>query len=295
MEVIKPITYLESHLISTTATVPEAVYNAATSYSIGNLVSYNYKVWGSLVNTNVGNTPGVDATKWQDNGADNKHAMFDDKIYTETTRASPLTVVVKPLETFNSVAFLNLTGASLQVKVNDGVGGTEIYNTTINLDDTIILDWYMYYFEPFNFKTEVVLTDLPMYLNAALTTILTGSGTVAIGSLIYGNVYTIGGTQYGCSVSIRDYSVKTTDEFGNPTFVVRAYSKRMDAEVFVDQATLNFNYKLLAGLRAVPCVWIGSSNETYKPLIVYGYYRDFSIAIPYPTYSMCTLSIEGII
>ena len=297
MELIKPITYQESHLISTTATETYATYNAATSYAIAARVTYLSRIYESLVASNVGNTPGIPAsvTKWLDIGPDNRHAMFDNQVGTQTTKASPLTVVVQPLQVFGSAAVLNVEGTDVQVIINDGVGGTELYNETYSLDETIITDWYTYFFEPYSLKTDLIVSNLPLYANAAMTVIITGGGTVKVGSLVYGSSYKLGGTQYGASIGIRDFSVKETDDFGNTIFVQRAFSKRLDAEVYMDNSQLNFNYKLLSEIRAIPVVWIGADGSDYKPLVVFGYYRDFNITIKYPTYSLCSLTIEGLI
>ena len=221
--------------------------------------------------------------------------MFDGELNTQTTATSPLTVVVDPGAAINSLAFLELEGSQLVVTATDGSGGPTVYTKTINLDSTEILDWYMYFFEPFSFVSEIVLTDIPPYYNIVITASLTGSGTVKMGSMIYGTSYYLGGTQYGASSGIRDFSVKQTDDFGNVTFVQRAYSKRMDVSLFMENTDLVYKQKLLASLRAVPCVWIGVDDSIYNNLTVFGYYRDFNIDISYPSHSICKLEIEGLI
>lgn len=286
--------YQESHLISTTAVETIALYVPATTYALGAKVRYGYRLYESLSAGNVGNQPDISPLKWLDYAPDNKHAMFDSEVSTVTTAATPFITVLKPLSVFDSLAYLNLSGTSLNVKVQNGIGGIEVYNKTISLDDTSILDWYMYYFEPYDLLNEVVLTDIPPYTNGVITSTLTGTANVSIGNFIYGTFYKIGGTQYGASVGIRDYSIKSTDDFGNTTFIQRAFSKRLEAEIYVDNSKLNFNYKLLSELRAVPAVWIGSDETQYRPLVVFGYYKDFNITIQYPTYSLCSLQIEGL-
>jgi len=295
MKVIKPVPFQDSHLISTTAVETVPLYAAGTTYALGAIVRYSSRLYESLVSSNLGNTPSTSPTKWLDTGPDNSHAMFDNEVNTATTASTPFVTVIKPLMVVDSLAYLGLTGTSLNVKVQNGTGGTEVYNRTVTLDDTPILDWFMYYFEPYDLLSEVVLTDIPPYVNGVITSTLSGAGGVQIGSLVYGTVYTLGGTQYGASVGIKDYSVKTTDDFGNTTFVQRAFSKRLEAEIYMDNTRLNFNYKLLSELRAIPSVWIGSDDDQYKPLIVFGYYRDFNVTIRYPTYSLCSLQVEGLV
>lgn len=109
-----------------------------------------------------------------------------------------------------------------------------------------------------------------------------------------GTFYTLGDTQYGASVGIIDYSRKETDAFGVTTFVRRAYSKRMSAKLMLDNVQMNKVQRVLADLRATPCAWIGADDVTYAPLVVYGFYKDFSIEVAYPTASYCSLEVEGL-
>lgn len=294
MKVIKPITYAESQLISSNTTETYATWAIGTTYALADRVQYGTRIYESVVASNVGNQPDITPTKWLDYSPDNKHAMFDTQVSTQSTKSGNLVTVLAPGANFDSLAMIGLSGSSVNIKVQDGVGGTEVYNTTTSLDDTTIIDLYTYFFEPYDLTTEVILTDIPPYSSGVITMTIVSSGTSAIGAMIPGTTYTIGGTQYGANIGIRDYSVKTTDIYGTTTFVQRAFSKRMDATVFVESSALTFNYKLLTDLRAVPAVWIGSDSNELKPLIVFGYYRDFNITIQYPTYSLCTLSIEGL-
>jgi hypothetical protein len=297
MQVIKPIIFLDSQLISTTAVEVYATYAAGTTYAINAFVVYLNKIYQSLQASNTGHTPDTSPTFWQYISVGNKIAMFDSEVSTQTTATTSLTTVVAPAVITNSLAYFELQGTQLQVEVRDGAGGTIVYNKTIALDSTIILDWYMYFFEPYNPKTEVILSDVPPYLNARITTTLTGASgsTVKIGSMIYGTLYQLGTTQYGVSSGIRDYSVKQTDDFGNTTFLQRAFSRRMEGNVFMNNTALAFNQRLLTSLRAIPAVWIGSTEDNFSPLTVFGYYRDFNIDISYPTFSLCRIEIEGLI
>jgi hypothetical protein len=223
--------------------------------------------------------------------------MFDGQVSTTTTSSSPLVVTIET-GIVNSVALIGLVGSSVTIEVSDGGASPPVYSRTVGLDGTILLDWYMYFFEPFVQLGEVVLTDLPPYLNAEVTMTLTSGGSVAIGELIFGTVYTLGayGTEQGATVGIIDYSRKDTDpDTGVTTFTRRAFSKRMSGSFLVDNTQINGVQRILADIRAVPSVFIGSEESIYAPLVVYGFYRDFSIDIAYPTRSQCRLEVEGLI
>jgi hypothetical protein len=295
MKVIKPTTFVAAtHLVSTNAVETYAAYNAATTYAKGARVDYGTHIYESLVNSNTGNTPSTSPTFWVLVGPDNVHAMFDDQISTATVSTSPLTVVMTP-GLMNSLALLGLVGNQVVVNITDGAGGPTVYSRTVSLDGSYVYDWYMYFFEPFTQIGEVVFTDIPPYLNARMTLTLSGSGTVAIGQLSFGTFYELGDAEYGATAGITDYSRKDTDEFGATTFVERAFSKRMTARLMLDAMQMNKVQRVLTDIRAKPAVWIGAEGEAYQPLVVYGFYRDFTIDVAYPTKSYCSLEIEGLI
>ena len=298
MKTIRPITFQESQLISTTAVNAEADWSSATTYSIGQIVSYSGKRWESLQNTNLNKTPTTAPTWWLDIGADNKHAMFDSVVATSTTATTSLTVVVAPGQTFDSLALINIDAAVVSVTITNGAGGPVVYEATAGLSSESITDWYGYFFyDPLLKRTQVIFYNIPPYPNARVTIEFeTSVGELAsVSTVIYGTLFEIGGTQYGASVGIVDYSIKETDEFGNATFVRRAYSKRLNAQVTVPNTQLNRVQSLLYSLRATPAVWIASDDPTLEEaLIVYGWYRDFSTEISYPTFSMLSIEIESL-
>jgi hypothetical protein len=215
MRLLKPIEFQVSQLISTNAVETYPAWSAATTYAKDAYVDYGTYIYQSLVNSNLNKQPNISPTDWILVGPDNTHAMFDNQVSTQTSSTSPLIVTVAPGKVVNSLAFLNLEGSSLSVVMTDGAGGPTVYSSTTSLDDTIILDWYMYFFEEYNPRTEVILTGIPAYTNGRITMTLTGVSPVKIGNFIYGSIYELGKTQYGASAGILDYSVKQTDDKGS--------------------------------------------------------------------------------
>lgn len=296
MKVIKPITFTSSMLTSTNATESTADYAAGTTYAKDDQVNYANSIYVSLQAGNTGKTPDTNPTWWIRKSANNLYAMFDEFTNTQTTRSTNLTVVVTPGAIFNSIAFFNLlNGTSIQVTVRDGPAGPIIYDKTYTLDDTPILDWYMYYFEPYDTKASLVIQDIPPYSTGVITVTMTGGGQVGIGNMVFGNIYNLGMTQYGASGGIRDYSTKEANSFGLTSLVRRAFSNRMEATLYIPTADLRIVRKILEDLRATPAVWVGTDIDSYDILNVYGYYRDFNMEISYPSYTLCRLEIEGLI
>jgi len=295
MKVVKPTTLTAAMLVSTDAAETYSAWNAATAYVLDDIVlrTTTERLYQRLVAGTTATAPESDTVNWLDIGPSNKWAMFDGEISTATTKSTSLTVVLKP-GYVNSLALFGLVGSNLAVTVRDALAGNIVYTLSQDLDGTIIADWYQYFFEPVVQLAELVLTDLPPYGDAHITVVLTGTGTVECGICLAGTFYTLGDTQYGASVGIIDYSRKETDAFGVTTFVRRAYSKRMSAKLMLDNVQMNKVQRVLADLRATPCAWIGADDVTYAPLVVYGFYKDFSIEVAYPTASYCSLEVEGL-
>ena len=77
--------------------------------------------------------------------------------------------------------------------------------------------------------------------------------------------------------------------------VPRAYSKRGSFTLMTTLGSFNRIYRTLASLRATPCVYIGTEEAGYEPLLIYGFFSSFGIEITYPNYHLCSLEIEGLI
>lgn len=293
MIVIAPTTITDALLTSSTAPETDhAAYAAGTTYALGDRVirTSTHRIYESLSAGNIGNTPETSPTKWLDVAPTNRWAMFDSVVGTVTTLASPLTVVLAP-GAINAIALLELVGTSVTVSMTSG--GPTVYSRTISLEGSAPGDYYEYFFDPFVQRTSVVLTDLPPYANGIVTVSLTGSGSVGMGLLSVGLQTYLGGAQYGATAGITDYSLKTTDAFGNTTLTRRSYAKRTSVKLWLDKVTVNRVYRKLAELRATPCVWVGTEDADLDPLTVFGFFKDFQLEIAYHTLALCTLEIEG--
>lgn len=300
MKVIRPFIVNNAALVSSNvAETDYAAYNAGTSYSLGTRVIYvvgeSHWVIESLQNANVGHTPtGLTTdTWWLKVGNTNRWKMFDTSVQSQTTNADSIDVSITANERINAVALLNISAATVQITMTDAIDGI-VYDETYSLvSDSGIIDWYGYFYEPIVRLNDFTATDLPSYVNATLGVTLTATGETAYcGGLITGLQRELGATQYGINTGITDYSVKQQDDFGNYTILERAYRKRADVSLFVDNGFIDQLQIILAGLRAVPTVYIGS--DLYANTIIYGFFKDFNVNITYVDSSICTLELEGL-
>lgn len=304
MKVIKPVAIAAAMVLSSSVAEPsasapiETAWVSGTTYAASDvrlsLTSHRLYKRGPAGAGTI--APENDPANWADIGPSNKMAMFDGAVNTQTSFAGTLVVVFAPGVSVQGVALMELVGTSLTVSMKDQTGGTVVYNKTINLDGTIISDWYQYFFEPYVQLSTVVLTDLPPYPNCEITLAITPAGGVAkCGICSVGSVYELGSLSYGATAGITDYSAKSTDAYGTTTVVVRNYAKRFDGRLILLKSQTNKVYSVLASLRSTLCVYIGTDDPDYAaPLVAYGFYKDFNIEIAYPTHSLCSLQVEGV-
>lgn len=294
--VIVPKEVTEAKLLS--SNVPEndyPVWSSATTYATGDMVIMTtgvHKVYKSLTSGNLNKQPNLNPIDWVEVSPTNRWKMFDKSGGTVTVNSTAVTFSVSA-DRINSVAFIDIQAT--KITIVGTIGATEFYNQSFNIPDRAIIGtWYDYFYADSFRATELVVMDIPSTLGAVLTiTVENPYGNVEIGTFLYGNAAQLGGTQYGVKAGITDYSIKTTDEFGRTTITERAFSKTMDANIYVEAAKVDAITARLNSIRATPCLWVGSSGN-YETLTVYGFYRDYSVDISYPTYSVFSIQIEGL-
>ena len=254
-----------------------------------------HRIYESLQASNLARYPllASSSTWWVYVGDTNRWKMFDASVSSQTSNLTTIDVTLAASGRINSVVLLNVSAASAQITMTDPTDGVVYDVTTSLISDSGILDWYAYFFEAIERVVDLATTSLPPYTNASIRIVLTDTGnTVLCGACILGLSKDIGSTQYGLSVGIQDYSIKQRDTFGNYTILERAFNKRADMTVWVQNQLVDKLQALLAQYRAAPIVYIGEA--TFGSTIVYGFYKDFTVSIAYHTVSICTISLEGL-
>ena len=302
MRVIKP-----SDISLVSSTIPEdeyALYDAAATYNTGDrvIVAYEsdgitdrtpHEIYESTADLNTGNYPPDSATVWTLISATNRWKMFDSFINTKTESDVDFTVVLNSGLTDN-VALLEVEANSVDLIFKDDTG-TILKSETINLDVSDTPDYWEYFFNPFIYKRNVIW-EYPKYYTSTLEiTFYTANGAANCGMVVTGVKYEIGVTQYTPSIGIDDYSKKETDDWGRTYLDQGEYAKLNTYDVWIDNIDIDYVFNILTGLRATPCVYQGNNTTSYEALIVYGFYKTFSIDIPGPVKSRISFDIEGLI
>jgi hypothetical protein len=292
LKVIKPVTLTDAMLASSTAVETVAAWSSTTTYALGAEARQGTRIYVSKVAGNTGNPPATSAAQWLDDRADNAHMMFDDSISTQTVATNSLTVVLQP-GIINSMGLFGLTGSSATVSVRDGAAGPVVYSASIELDGSIITDWYQYFFESFDQRREWFLTDLPPYGSAHITITVTGGGEVGVGNLILGTVYELGEVLSGARLATDDYSRVEFDQFGTASLSRRKSSKRTTLPVLTPRAKYGKAAQILDDLRATPAVWIPSQRDADRALAVFGIRSSWDIAVEYDTQVLLSIELKG--
>lgn len=302
LKIIVPTPIVDAMLIaSSVAEADAAVWSAATNYGIGDVVMLAapyHKTYASLQAGNLNHHPETDASSppfWKAVAPTNQWAMFDQVNSTATTAANTISVSIKP--GLAAGLFLGgLVGSQLTVTMTDGVGGEVVFApAAIELDASIVEDAWDYCFGPFIQKSEAYITDLPMYLDGVITVTLTGGGDVSISTLLAGAVTEMADVRLNAQAGMISFSRKDTDpDTGVTTFVRKGNAKKNNYGLEVPKARVKRVWDALVALDATPCVWIGVDDDDYAMFVLYGFYKDFSITVPYPRHALCDLELEGL-
>lgn len=295
LRIVKPVKILESMILESNVLEDDyAAYAAGTTYELTDRVIYLHKIYESVQASNLGKTPDANPTWWTYVSDTNKYKCFDNSNSTQTTRASSIQYKLKPGVSVPSISVLNVEGAtSLRIEVNDATYG-ELFDETTDLSAIqSSSDWWDWSFGARSAPTLAINLSIPGTPTAEITITLTGTADLAVGVILLGQAVAYGlGVKYGAKVGLQDYSRKENNVWGDTILAQRNYAKRASFSMELERPEADAFYNLLTKLRAVPCLWIGS--EGYECTIIFGFFKEFEILIPYPNHCDCSLELEGL-
>lgn len=271
-----------------------AAWDSGATYGLAYIVisTTTNHAYESLQAANT-NHPLTDAAWWLDLGPTNRYKMYDLSNTSLTENGVSIDTTVTVDGRINSVAFLNLTAATLQVIMTTVEEG-EVYNETVSLissDD--VHNWWEYFFLPIRRYGDWTFLDLPTHLNPTVQIIISDpAGTAKVGSVIYGLSREIGRAVHPLSIGIQDYSRKEADDFGNFTIVERGFAKLARIKVHTETNRIDSITEILADLRAQPSLFVGVEN--YRASWIYGFYKDWDWQEVGPNESYLTFELEGL-
>lgn len=298
MIVLPPVALTTAMLVA--SSVPEndyAEWSSGHTYAQGErcIRAATHRIYESVAGGNLNHDPATDTTgAWINAGPTNAWAMFDQAVGTLTTANGSVTVTLAP-GAVGMLAVLDTDAETVEVVV--AAGGSTLYDVTqaTNKSGGVIADWYDYFTAPIGKVSTLTFDGLPLYANAQITVTFTGADPnlpVNVGTLMVGTAVDLGLLEAEPTVSILDFSTKTTDTFGVTSVVPRAWSKQMQVKSRIDTGAVDGVQRALADVRAVPALWV--AEEGYDALAVYGFYKDFSINLSDESSSYVSLTVEGL-
>jgi hypothetical protein len=315
MKLIKPHVIYEENVIY--VDIPEndhppwfpmSPYNRG-DYVISFVTHTKYR---SLTNGNVGNDPDQEQAaladpliddpspiNWQAISATNRWKLFDKKPSVQAVSSNSfINVDLQFTEYTDGVAGFNIDATSINIEVYRLGGQTPLYIKNIQMqDDTVVYDWYSYYFSPIIRLTDFAVADIPPYRDVVIkVTIQNDGGIAACGQLIFGGVTVLGSTEVGnTGFSGVDFSYVDQDDFGDLTTVRREATRLSQFDVFAPNSTLlNFD-RIMRSLRGgVAAVWMGD-DDIRKAATNYGFSRNYRPIYKTSEYAIISLEIQGIV
>lgn len=297
MKIIRPTAITDAVLVSTN--VPEAdhpAWSGAATYVKGAkvILASTHKRYESLIDGNQGKDPSAaEPGIWTDLGATNRWKLFDASVGSQTAQLGSIDMELRPLGRVNALAVLNVNAASIRVIVTDPVEGV-VYDRTFSLiASSGVRDMYAFYFEPIRRRRDFVLFGLPPYYGATIRVVMTApSGAVSCGWMVLGQSKQIGGTRWGLSLGISDFTKKDKNQFGEYIVVERDWAKRGRFPLRLAASEVDDVIETLVPFRAKPIVYVGA--EQFGSSVIGGFFKDLDVVIPGPTYCDCSVEIEGL-
>jgi hypothetical protein len=303
LTIIRPLTITDAIIDSTNVAEDDfPQWDNTVTYAAGDrvILTSTHRIYESLLSGNVGNDPTVISSPiyWIEVGPTNRFSVFDSSVSTQTAQANNITYKLIAGEAINSIGILNITGGTeiniTMVSPNTGSPGI-VYTKTIDLSALpLTSDWWAWFYGQKLAPTQSIMLDLPSYTDNEITIEILGGSNLAVGVILIGQQQNFGiGIKYGARVGIQDYSRKETNEFGETILVQRAFAKRANFDLMVQREEVDAFQNALSTIRAIPVLWIGSTD--YESTTLFGFYKNFDILISYPNHSDCQLEIEGLI
>ena len=293
MLMIRPIKITPLMVTASNAGSADAQWMASASYKLGDRVflAETGKSYECVQEPALDKHPATEGLYWMIAGPSNRWAMFDSEISTGTTTAGDLTTTITVAGRINALALFGLAGSKVTVVQRSAANAVLCqFSKTLRTQPS---DWYEYFFVEPEQIAEAIFTGLVPSSGSRVE--ITISGPARCAAVVVGNTFDLGDAQWGATTSIIDYSRKNTTAEGTQSFEPGRFSRRMSVRLEQPRERYPAVQRTLEAVRATPCVWLGvPGRQAYSPMTIYGYYKDFSLEVAYPTKHLCSLEIESL-
>lgn len=295
LTVVRPWTITPAMVDSSVLEDEYQAYDPAVTYPTNARVIHGHFVYQSLQADNIGKQPDLNATWWVQVGPTNRMKAFDLSHSTQTRFSESAWFEIAAGKAVNAVALLAIDGLrSVRIRMIDPGYGTVYDKTTMLWTHPGLSGWYPWTFGQRLERKAFYALDLPSYRTAKIRVDVEAAANAGIGVILAGQQEQIGlGVLQGVRMGIRDYSRKTTNEWGEVELLKRGFARTRSLQVLCENKQLDNIDRLLSGLRATPLLWLLSKKM--EQANVYGWYSDYDIGIQYSRNFELSLNLEGLI
>lgn len=236
-----------------------------------------------------------DGAAWRTIAVTNKYACID--VYRHTQTIAPegemILIIQVPFDRpATGFGLLNMDATSVKVmlKSDDGevLWGGETHRL---LEDTVSL--WNYFFDPFRYLQDKTFTNI-IPISGVLEIELYG-GRPAIGTIVVGEHVLLGLTQYGPRSGFKDYSISTTDQYGNVQYFERKKAKIGTFSVHIPPKDMDYVTQRVTDVGSRPTLWIGDDGVGYPFMAIFGRLKEFDTSLVGFSQGEATFDIEGFV
>lgn len=251
-------------------------------------------------NTDTNGDGIIDSLVWVEYSATNPWQPFYGSVGNAAKSTTNIQYVITPGQPVTGIALFKIVGADATVTLESApgvpVGDPISFSMTSSPN---VIDWYTYFFNEIDVIDSVVDFALPLagIQNPIITIDIDAAegDPVELGEIILGESIDIGYTQKDLSLGIVDYSTKKTDTYGNISIIPRAFSQKANLRVLVLKENINYIARVLTTIRSKPIVWgLLDDVEFIDTVLIYGYLKDYNMAVPNPKWASLNIQIEGL-
>ena len=297
LQVVKSLPVLPAHIVSTNIPPdPHAAWASGTTYADKARVVYNNRVYESITGVdNKGKQPDIEIAFWVEVGPTNLWKAFDLSSTTRMRFDTAAFIEMRMSQGISDLLLLALEGVTRVHAKMDDPGFGNVYDETFEVMSVPTESgWYAWTFELRVVRDELLISGLPSYPNSTLRLEMEGIVNAGVGVIAVGQLRQVGKrVEYGAKLGIQDFSRKDRNEYGDFYLKQGAFAKTANFTVGVPNDDVDNVFSLLASLRAVPCLWIGT--DQWRATTVWGVYQSFDIDIAYYDESILNISLEGLI
>lgn len=245
--------------------------------------------------TGVATAPEVDPTRWLERELYpmNRWALFDNYVSTPSTDSTTLEYVLRP-GFINGLVAYGMVGSNVEVIYKDGPGGTVLWQ----LANTSLVEgaagWWEYYYGDPQFKTRLVVRNLPLRPDPELTFRITGTGQVACGLLGVGSWRPLAqmltsGPERGARAEPTTYSKIVTRSDGTSRILRGHRATNLRFSVALGDMDGDAALEAVREVLDIPAAWVVTDEPTMRGLNTFGL---ASASISYDNSKGRTMNVE---